>query len=44
LERGLTLMGQPRVGEQFQEILVSQTNLVDELIVFFIEAGYIEAD
>ena len=42
-ERGLTL-ARPRIGDEFQEILVNQTNLVDELLVFFVEAGYIEAD
>lgn len=42
-ERGLTL-SRPRIGDEFQQILDNQTNLVDELLVFFVEGGFIEAD
>lgn len=42
-ERGLTL-SRPRIGSEFQQVLDNQTNLVDELLVYFVEGGFIEAD
>ncbi len=42
VERNITIVP-PRVGEEFAQIMQEQDELVDELLQYFIEGGFIEA-